>query len=167
MVLPSFLTYHLFRTFNPAMQELSKAMPHSDFLAWLSSTTLKIFISGGSSWILMLWKANLVYSLSRRRPQNWRAERSPCNVMVAPCNWGGADVIQASFWLIKGPSGYLSLVGKLPTGQTAPGQPGGGGEALLLGTVLEHHFYPSIAIFSCFIFLQLLYRGHSGINLIE
>ena len=46
-------------------------MPHSDFLAWLSSATLKIFISGVSSRILMLYKANLVYSLNRlrRRPQ--------------------------------------------------------------------------------------------------
>ena len=53
VALPSFLTYYLFRTFNPAMQGLSLAMPHSDFLAWLSSATLKIFILGVSSRILM------------------------------------------------------------------------------------------------------------------
>ena len=40
--------------------------------AWLSSATLKIFISGVSSQISMLSKANLVYSSSRLRgrPQN-------------------------------------------------------------------------------------------------
>ena len=40
-------------------------MPHSDFLVWLSSATLKIFISGVSI-------QNLVYSSSRlrKRPQN-------------------------------------------------------------------------------------------------
>jgi len=47
------LTYHLFRTLNPAIQELGWAMLHSDFLARLSSATLKIFISGVSSRILM------------------------------------------------------------------------------------------------------------------
>ena len=36
---------------------------------WLSSATLKIFISGVSSQILMLSKANLVYSLNRLRRQ--------------------------------------------------------------------------------------------------
>ena len=36
-------------------------------LAWLSSVTLKTFITGISSRILMLQKANLVYSLSRLR----------------------------------------------------------------------------------------------------
>ena len=47
-------------------------MTQSDCLAWLSSATLKILISGVSSQILMLSKANLVYSSSRlrRRPQN-------------------------------------------------------------------------------------------------
>ena len=40
------LTYRLFRILNPAIQELGWTMPHSDFLAWLSSATLKIFISG-------------------------------------------------------------------------------------------------------------------------
>ena len=42
------------------------------FLAWLSNATLKISISGVSTRILMLWKANLVYSISRlrRQPQN-------------------------------------------------------------------------------------------------
>ena len=46
-------------------------MPHSDFLAWLSSATLKNFISGVSTRILMLQNVNLVYSLNRlrRRPQ--------------------------------------------------------------------------------------------------
>ena len=33
------------------MQGLSWAKPHSYCLAWLSSATLKIFISGVSSWI--------------------------------------------------------------------------------------------------------------------
>ena len=47
------LTYPLFRILNPAIQELGWAMPHSDFLAWLSSATLKNFISGVSSRILM------------------------------------------------------------------------------------------------------------------
>ena len=37
-------------------------MPHSDFLAWLSSATLKIFISGVSSRILIQYKVNLVLS---------------------------------------------------------------------------------------------------------
>ena len=48
-------------------------MPHSDFLAWLStSATLKNFISGVPSWILTLYIANLIYSLSRlrRQPEN-------------------------------------------------------------------------------------------------
>ena len=47
-------------------------MPHSKFLAWLSSATLKCFIPGVSSQILMPEKANLVYSSSRLRwqPQN-------------------------------------------------------------------------------------------------
>ena len=39
-----FLAYRLFRTLNPAIQEIGWAMPHSHFLAWLSSATLKIFI---------------------------------------------------------------------------------------------------------------------------
>ena len=42
-------------------------MPHSDCLAWLSSATLKNFISGVLTRILMLLKANLVYSFSRLR----------------------------------------------------------------------------------------------------
>ena len=37
------LAYCLFRTLNPAIQEVGWAMPHSDFLAWLSSATLKNF----------------------------------------------------------------------------------------------------------------------------
>ena len=45
-------------------------MPHSDFSAWLSSATLKIFISGVSSRIFMLQKPNLVYSLSRLRNED-------------------------------------------------------------------------------------------------
>ena len=40
-------------------------MSHSDL-----STTLNIFISGVSSRILMLYKGNLVYSLSRLRRQH-------------------------------------------------------------------------------------------------
>ena len=42
------------------------------FFAWLSSATFKISISGVSPWILMLWKANLVYLSKRLRrwPQN-------------------------------------------------------------------------------------------------
>ena len=43
----------LFRTLNPAMQELDWAMPHSDFSAWLSSATLTNFISVVSGRILM------------------------------------------------------------------------------------------------------------------
>ena len=44
------------------------------FLAWLSSATLKNFISGVSSRILMRLEASLVYSSSRlrRRPQKGR-----------------------------------------------------------------------------------------------
>ena len=44
-------------------------MPHSDFLAWLSSATFKYFISDVLTRILMLYKANLVYSLKRLRRQ--------------------------------------------------------------------------------------------------
>ena len=42
-------------------------MPHSDFLAWVSSATLKCFIPGVSSWILMPEKTNLIYSWNRLR----------------------------------------------------------------------------------------------------
>ena len=42
-----------FRTLSPAMQGLGWAVPHSDFLAWMSNATLKNFISGVSSRILM------------------------------------------------------------------------------------------------------------------
>ena len=41
-------------TYSSRCLELGWAMPHSDFLAWLSSATLKIFILGISSQILML-----------------------------------------------------------------------------------------------------------------
>ena len=37
------------------------------FSAWLSRAALKNFISGFSTWIMMMLKANLVYSLSRLR----------------------------------------------------------------------------------------------------
>ena len=48
------LANRLFRTLNPAIQEIGWAMPHSDFLAWLSSATLKIIILGVSSQILIM-----------------------------------------------------------------------------------------------------------------
>ena len=56
---------------NIRSTKVLRAMPHSDFLPWLSSATLKYFISGVSTRILMLLKANLIYSLSRlrRRPR--------------------------------------------------------------------------------------------------
>ena len=41
-------------TYPTRCSELGWAVPHSDFLAWLSSATLKISISGVSSRILML-----------------------------------------------------------------------------------------------------------------
>ena len=40
-------------TYPSRCSELGWAVPHSDFLAWLSSATLKNFISGVSSRILM------------------------------------------------------------------------------------------------------------------
>ena len=66
------MIYRLFRTLNTAIQKLGWTMPHSDFLAWLISAKFQIFTSGVSTQILMLWKANLVYTLSRlrRRPKN-------------------------------------------------------------------------------------------------
>ena len=39
---------------NVRSNKVLRAMPHSDFLAWLSSATLKNFISGASTRILML-----------------------------------------------------------------------------------------------------------------
>ena len=61
-------------TYPTRCLELGWAVPHSDFLAWQSSATLKNFISGVSSQILLRWKASLVYSSSRlrRRPEKWR-----------------------------------------------------------------------------------------------
>ena len=61
-------------TYPSRCSELRWAVPHSDFLARLSSATLKNSISGVSSRISMRSKASLVDSSSRlkRRPQKWR-----------------------------------------------------------------------------------------------